>query len=114
LAASDSIVYRLNARSGEILWWRAVPSRIVYKPVVADGLVLVSALSPDVSGYDLRGGYGIGSYRAAGDLLAGARWVSPYLFVIESDPASTGERIVFLRRDRRPVETLGKENPIRR
>jgi outer membrane protein assembly factor BamB len=114
LAGSDSVVYCLSARSGEILWWQAVPSRVVHCPSVADGIVVVSSLSPDIAGYNLRGGYPVGRYAGPEDLLAGAVWLTPYLFVIESDPATAGERMVFLVRDRRPVQTLGDTNPIRR
>ncbi|HVP90574.1 MAG TPA: PQQ-binding-like beta-propeller repeat protein [Terriglobales bacterium] len=114
LAASDSVVYCLSARSGEILWWRGVPSRAVHAPAVADGLVIVSAFSPDVSAYDLRNGLPSGACRAGADLQAGAQWVTPYLVLIEPDPDRGGQRMVFLERDRRPFETLGQANPVRR
>ena len=114
IAASNSVVYCLSAGSGEILWWQAVASRVVHGPSVADGVVLVSSVSPDVFGCDLRGGYRVGNFQAASDLQAGAAWASPYLFVIERDPASGLEKIVFLKRDRRPVQTLGETKPIRR
>ncbi|HYA48348.1 MAG TPA: PQQ-binding-like beta-propeller repeat protein, partial [Burkholderiales bacterium] len=113
-AASDSVVYCLSARSGEILWWRGVPSRAVHAPSVADGLVVVSAFSPDISGYDVRNGLPAGTCRAAADLQAGALWVTPYLVLIEPDPATRGQKIVFLERDRRPVQTLGQTRPVRR
>jgi hypothetical protein len=113
-AASDSIVYCLSARSGEILWWQAVPSRVILGPSMAEGIVLVPALSPGVFAYDLRAGRPIASYRAENDLQAGAQWVTPYLFLIETDPTSGGERIVFLKHDRRPVKTSGEASPIRR
>jgi len=112
--ASNSVVYCLSAGSGDILWWQAVASRVLHPPSVADGVVLVSSTSPDVFGCDLRGGYLVGNYRAAGDLQAGAAWVSPYLFVIERDAGSGSEKIVFLKRDRRPVQTLGETKPVRR
>ncbi len=113
-AASDSVVYCLSARSGEILWWRGVPSRAVHAPSVADGLVLVSAFSPEVSAYDLRNGLPSGACQAAADLQAGAQWATPYLVLIEPDPAGGGQRMVFLQRDRRPVETMGTTPPVRR
>ena len=113
-AASNSVIYCLSAGSGEILWWQAVASRVVHGPSVADGVVLVSSISPEVFGCDLRGGYRVGSYRAAGDLQAGAVWVSPYLVVIGKDTASAGDKLIFLKRDRRPVQTLGEPKPVRR
>jgi len=109
--ASNSVVYCLSAGSGDILWWQAVASRVLHPPSVADGVVLVSSGSPDVFGCDLRGGYLVGNYRAAGDLQAGAAWVSPYLFVIERDAGVGSEKVVFLKRDRRPVQALGETKP---
>jgi hypothetical protein len=87
---------------------------VVHGLFVADGVVLVSSSSPDIVGFDLKAGFRTGSYRAAADLRAGAEWSTPYLVIIEPDPASAGERIVFLKRDRRPVETFGKPDPVRR
>jgi len=112
--ASDSVVYCLSTGNGEILWWQSVPARIVHAPVVSDGVVLVSGLSRDVAGYDLRGGFRVGGYTAAGDLQSGAAWASPCLFVIETDPDTGRQRLVFLVRDRRPVQTLGEKDPVRR
>jgi outer membrane protein assembly factor BamB len=113
-AASDSVAYSLRARNGEIAWWQPVPSRVVTGLFVADGVVLVSSSSPDIFGFDLKAGFRTGSYRAAADLRAGAEWATPYLVIIEPDPASAGEKIVFLKRDRRPVGTLGKPSAVRR
>jgi outer membrane protein assembly factor BamB len=113
-AASNSVVYCLSARSGEILWWQGVPSRVVHAPAVADGLVLVSAFCPDVFGYDLRTGRPTGAFRAADDVRTGALWVTPYVFLIQRDPSSAMEKVVFLERDRRPVRVLEKPRPVRR
>ena len=114
LAASDSVVYCLRARSGEIAWWHPVPSRVVNGLSVADGIVLVSSFSPEVVGLDLKAGYRTGSFRAAGDIQEGAQWSTPYLVIIVPDPVAAGERLVFLKRDRRPVEALGKPAAVRR
>ena len=114
IAASNSVIYCLSAGSGEILWWQAVASRVVHGPSVADGVVLVSSTSPEVFGCELRAGYRVGSYQAAGDLQAGAVWVSPYLVVIGKDADSAGGKVIFLKRDRRPVQKLGETKPVRR
>jgi hypothetical protein len=56
----------------------------------------------------------VGTYRAESEIQAGARWTTPYVLVVESDPASSGGRLVFLKRDRRPVEVIGKPDGVRR
>jgi outer membrane protein assembly factor BamB len=114
LAASDSVVYCLRQRNGEIAWWQPVPSRVVNGLSVADGIVLVSSFSPEVFGFDLKAGYRTGSFRAAGDIQVGAQWSTPFLVIIVPDPVAAGERLVFLKRDRRPVEALGKPVAVRR
>ncbi len=114
VAAADSVVYCLRAGSGEIAWWKPVASRVIRGVSAADGVVFVSSLVPGVSGYDLGAGYRRGEYAAAGDLRAGAEWATPYLVLIVPDPASGGEKIVFLKRDRRPVASMGKPSAVRR
>jgi len=113
LPASDSVIYCLSARNGEILWWQAFPARVVHAPVVSDGVVLVSGLSREVAGYDLGGGFRVGGYTAAGELEAGPAWASPCLLAVETDAGAARQRLVFLVRDRRPVQTLGEKDPIR-
>lgn len=113
-AASDSVAYGLKVHNGEIAWWQPIPSRVVHGLLVADGIVLVSSSSPDVVGFNAKAGFPTGSYRAAGDLRAGAEWATPYLVLIEPDPASEGEKIVFVKRDKRPVGAMGKPSVVRR
>jgi outer membrane protein assembly factor BamB len=113
-AGSDSVTYCLAAGNGEILWWRPVTARVVHAPSIADGIVLVSGQSEDLSGFELRSGMPVGTYRAESEIQAGARWTTPYVLVVESDPASSGGRLVFLKRDRRPVEVIGKPDGVRR
>lgn len=112
--ASDSVVYCLSAGNGEIVWWQPFPARVVHAPVVSDGVVLVSGLSREVAGFDVRGGFRVGSYTAAGEIAAGPAWASPDLLVMETDAATRRQRLVFLARDRRPVQTLGEKDPVRR
>jgi len=114
VATADSVVYCLRARAGEIAWWQPVGSRIIRGVSEADGIVFVSSLVPGVAGYDLRAGYRRGEYAAAGDLRAGAEWSTPYLVLIEPDAMTGGEKIVFLKRDRRPVASMGKTSGVRR
>lgn len=113
-AGSDSVLYCLSAGNGEILWWRSIPARVPHAPFIADGIVLVSAFSTDILGFDIRSGIKVGSYRAESELRAGARWTTPYVLIVESDPESGAGRLVFLKRDRRPVQVIGTPNGVRR
>jgi outer membrane protein assembly factor BamB len=112
--ASDSVMYCLSAGNGEILWWQSFPARVVHALVVSDGVVLVSGLSREVVGYDVGGGFRVGGYTAAGEIATGPAWASPDLLVIETDPGTGRQRMAFLVRDRRPVQTLGEKDSVKR
>ncbi len=111
---SDSVAYCVDTGNGEILWWRPVPARVVHSPSVADGVVLVSSASTELLGFELRTGMPVGKYKATSEVESGAEWTTPYVLVIEADPESSAERLVFLKRDRRPVNVIRKPHEIRR
>lgn len=97
VAASNSVVYVLSRKGGSILSWEVVPSRILYLPVAAGPLVLVSSASPTVMALDLRTGKQAGQYEAPGPLVAGAVWSPPFVVLFVEDEASGRQKIVFLR-----------------
>jgi len=104
-AVSTSVVYCLSRGNGEILWWRTVPSRVVYEPVLAGQCVFLSGASPELAAYDLIEGHRTGEYRAGADLLAGPVWVPPRLLLLEAGPSPDASRLVILSRD--AVLTVG-------
>jgi outer membrane protein assembly factor BamB len=95
--ASNSVVYFLSARGGSILSWETVPSRVVYGPVPAGPLVLVSSASPTVVALDPWTGKRVGQYEAPGPLVAGAVWSPPYIVLAVEDPDNGLQRLVFLK-----------------
>jgi outer membrane protein assembly factor BamB len=97
VAASNSVVYLLSRKGGSILSWEAVPSRVVYEPVAAGPLALISSASPSIVALDLRTGKRAGQYEASGSLVAGAVWSPPFVVLFVEDERSGGQRMVFLR-----------------
>jgi outer membrane protein assembly factor BamB len=97
VAASNSVVYVLSRKGGSILSWEAVPSRVVYAPVAAGPLVLISSASPTLAALDLGTGKLAGRYEAAGPLVSGALWSPPYVVLFVEDEDSGRQKIVFLR-----------------
>ncbi len=97
VAASNSVVYRLARRSGSILSWEAIPSRVIYELAAAGPLVLISSASPTFTALDLRTGKRAGQYEAPGLLVAGAVWSAPYIVLFIEDEESGRQKIVFLR-----------------
>lgn len=97
VAASNSVVYVLSRKGGSILSWEAVPSRVVYAPVAAGPLVLISSASPTLTALDLETGKPAGRYEAAGTLVSGALWSPPFVVLFFEDEDSGRQKIVFLR-----------------
>lgn len=54
--ASNSVVYCLNKKTGEIIWWQPVKSRLINAPAISNGLILISADLPAISVYDVHTG----------------------------------------------------------
>ena len=98
VAASNSVVFFLARRGGSIVSWEAVPSRIIYEPVAAGRLVLVTSAGPTIAALDSMTGRPAGQDVAAGPLAAGAIWESPFVVLIEEDEGSGRQRMVMLRR----------------
>ncbi len=96
LAASNSVVYCFSAKGGEILWWRNVPARIVYQPVIANGTVLLTGLGPDLLAVELVTGKPSGHYSLSEELLSGPLWVPPRLVLLESSASDEPSRVLFL------------------
>jgi outer membrane protein assembly factor BamB len=97
VVASNSVVYFLSVRSGSILAWENVPSRIVYEPARAGASLLVSPAADRLLVFDLRTGEPIGQHLFSGTLAAGAVWSSPFVVLVVEDAGSGRQRLVFLR-----------------
>ncbi len=97
VAASNSVVYVLSRRGGSILSWEPVASRLLFPPVAAGPLVLVSSASPTVVALDLETGKRVGRYEAPGPLVAGAVWSAPCVVLFIEDGATGRQKIVLLR-----------------
>ncbi len=97
VAASNSVIYLISRRGGSILYWEAIPSRVVYEPAGAGPLVLVSSASSTVTALDLRTRKRAGQFEAPGPLVAGAVWSPPYVVLFAEDEDTGRQRMVFLR-----------------
>jgi len=98
LSASNSVLYCLNKKSGEILWWRPLPSRSPYEIEFSDGGLVVSSFSSTLVGWDRKTGEAIGTYDAGSEVRSNPAWLDSRLLIPLHDPREDMGSLVFLGR----------------
>ncbi len=98
-AASNCVLFCLDKRSGEIQWWRALPSLSRYDLEFSDGKIIVSSSSPTLICLDRKSGEEAGSYDAGSELRSNPLWLDPYLVATLYDQREDRGSVVFLRRE---------------
>lgn len=96
VAASNSVVYVLARSGGSIVAWEPIASRLLHEPCAAGPFVLVSSAAPGLKALDIRTGAEVEELPTAGTLVAGAVWSAPCLVLVEEDPDSGAQALVFL------------------
>ncbi len=97
--AGNSVVYCLRGKTGEIVWWDSVPSRILYAPELAGDRILVSSSSTEITAYDIHTGNPSGSFKASGDLVAGALWLDPHILILRKSGDAIEKKAEFLKKE---------------
>lgn len=103
LLGSNGVLYCLDARGGDILWWRNVPSREFFDLEMSDGKVLVASLSNRLPAFDLITGNPVGEYLGEREFASNAIWLEPYVVQSVYDFSSDTGKIVLLKRDLQAV-----------
>jgi len=103
LLGSNGVLYCLDARGGDILWWRNVPSREFFNLEMSDGKVLVASLSNRLPAFDLKTGNSIGEYLGEREFVSNALWLEPYVVQSVYDFSSDTGKIVLLKKDLQAV-----------
>jgi outer membrane protein assembly factor BamB len=97
--ASNCVLYCLNKRGGDILWWWIVPSRNVYDIEFSGDKILVTSFSPVLFCLDRRTGKEIGRYDAKTDIRSNPLWDDPYLLINLHDYVENKGTVVYLRKE---------------
>ncbi len=97
VAASNSVVYVLARSGGSIVAWEPIASRLLHEPCAAGPFVLVSSAAPGLKALDARTGAKVEELPTAGPLVAGALSSPPFIVLVEEDPDSGAQALVFLR-----------------
>ncbi|MDW7761383.1 MAG: PQQ-binding-like beta-propeller repeat protein [Acidobacteriota bacterium] len=107
---TEGVLYGMMAHRGDILWWRALPSRSVLGLALAGDNVYVSCRSPLLTAFNARTGEKAGEFALADELVSEALWLDPRIVVPIQGPDEAG-RLVFLERDIRLSLTANKTSP---
>jgi outer membrane protein assembly factor BamB len=95
---SNSALFCLDKRGGEILWWRPVPSPSYFRPEIANGEILAATFSSLLLGFYEKTGEKSGTHEAGQELKSNPLVLDSSL-VINLYDGETGQGIlVFLKR----------------
>jgi outer membrane protein assembly factor BamB len=96
--ASNSVLYALDKRSGDIRWWWIAPSPSPYEVEFAGQTILATSHSPLLCSLDRKTGKPAGKYEAKAEIRSNPVWAGPNLvFATYDAPAGRGT-IAFLRK----------------
>lgn len=94
--ASNSVLYCLNKRGGDILWWWIVPSRSIYDLELAADKILVTSFSSVLFGLDRKTGKEIGKYDAKLGMKSNPLWDAPYVLINLYDDIEKKGTVLYL------------------
>ena len=97
--ASNGVLYALNKKSGDILWWWIAPSRSRYAIEFDGRNILATSASPELYSLDVRSGKTLGKYEAGEEIRSNPVWAEPFLLFSLFDPSVNKGRIIFLRKE---------------
>lgn len=97
--ASNSVLYCIHGRSGEIRWWRPTPSRLHYGLEVVEDKIVISAESPELRAFDAETGAAAGAFTAERDVRSNLLWVGDALAGAFDRPEAEAARLAFLVKD---------------
>jgi len=96
--ASNSVLYALDKKGGNILWWWIAPSRSAFELGLEGQGILATSRSPLLFSLERTSGKAVGSYEAKTEIRSNPVWAEPNLAVAVLDPTAERETITFLRK----------------
>ncbi|MEE9501676.1 MAG: PQQ-binding-like beta-propeller repeat protein, partial [Candidatus Aminicenantaceae bacterium] len=64
-ACMDNVLYCLNKKGGDILWWSVIPSRAFYHLMIVNERIVVTSLSSLLMSFDVKTGEKIGEFQGS-------------------------------------------------
>jgi len=108
---SNCVLHCLKKKSGEVLWWRAIPSPSFYNLGLAGERIVVSSLSPLLVCFDAKSGDQVGTFSASQEIKSNPLWLSPYLLVNLYDFQKGEGSLIFLKKEIKVSLNSSKPSP---
>jgi len=81
LTCWDGVIYCIAKKRGSVEWWRSLPSRSMFSPVIASDRVVATAHSPRLDGFIRKDGESTGYFVADSEIRANAVWKESEILV---------------------------------
>ncbi|MGQ9470115.1 MAG: outer membrane protein assembly factor BamB family protein [Candidatus Aminicenantales bacterium] len=86
VAAANAVLYCLNLGSGEIQWWKPLPSPLVFGLLACGEAILVATVNPPLLAFDARKGQELGRWEVEGEICSPVFFVDNLLAIATFDP----------------------------
>ncbi len=97
-ACLDNVLYCLNKKRGDILWWSVIPSRAFYHLMIVSERIVVTSLSSLLMSFDVKTGEKIGEFQGSDEMRSNPLWCDPYVLVNRYDSESDRGRLLFFQK----------------
>ena len=97
-ACMDNVLYCLDKKGGDILWWSVIPSRAFYHLMIVNEKIVVTSLSSLLMSFDVKTGEKIGEFQGADEMRSNPMWCDPYMLVSRYDSESDQGTLLFFQK----------------
>lgn len=107
----NNVLYCLHRQKGHILWWKAIPSRSLYRLEVSGERIVATSLSSLVLCFDIETGEKVGEFDAGQEVKSNPLWLEPHLLINLYDNQKNRGRLVFLKKQIQVFLSPSKASP---
>ncbi len=112
LVCLNNVLYCINKKGGDILWWKSISSRVPYQLYLARNFLLVSTLSNDLLAFRKENGERIGKFKVSKRILN----TNPLINISEIiigvfEPSLEHEKLLILKKKIAVKITANKSSP---
>jgi outer membrane protein assembly factor BamB len=97
-ACMDNVLYCLDKKGGDILWWSVIPSRAYYHLMIIQDKIVVTSLSSHAMSFDLKTGELVGEVHGAREIRSNPIWCDPHILVNHYDPETDKGTLLFFQK----------------
>ncbi len=97
-ACMDNVLYCLNKKGGDILWWSVIPSRAFYHLMIVNERIVVTSLSSLLMSFDVKTGEKIGEFQGSDEMRSNPIWCDPYMLVNRYKPESDQGTLLYFQK----------------